>query len=200
MIIERNMKIHQESVEVLDAYAKHLKNLTPEDRYTRFCYNVKDEAIDQLILQILYNRNEHYLFSAVIDDQRVGFVHIAKEGADWELAVSVDKEYQAQGIANKLMDHAIVWGKTHGIHAVYMHCITQNSKIQHLARKHGLKTVERDGTEVTSKVELPSPTPMDYTSQFLHEQQQILEQIVNLQRRMIKNLNPVTYTQEHNIT
>jgi len=194
------MKIHQESVEVLDLYAKHLKNLTPEDRFTRFCYHVKDETIDQLILQVLYNRNDHYLFSAMINENKVGFVHIAREGDDWELAVSVDKEYQGQGIANKLMDHVIAWGKTHGIHTVFMHCITQNSKIQHLARKHGLRTIERDGSEVTSRVELPDPTPMDYTSQFLHEQQEILEQIVNLQRRMIKNLNPVTYAKEHSIT
>lgn len=190
------MKIQLESVDVLDVYAQHLKNLSPEDRYTRFCYHVKDESIDQLILHVLYNRNDHYLFSATVDDQRVGFVHLAREDEDWELAVSVDRKYQGQGIADQLMYHAIAWGKTHGIHAVFMHCITHNTKIQHLARKHGLRTVERDGTEVTSRVELPPPTTLDYTTDFLREQKELLEQMTEIQRRMWANLNPLTYTRE----
>jgi len=194
------MKIQHADISVLAVYAKHLKCLPDADRYTRFCYNIRDEAIDQFILTILYNADDHYLFTATLDDVIVGFGHLAREGNDWELAVSVDNAYQGQGIADTLIDHMITWGKTHGIHSVFMHCITQNAKIQHLARKHGLRMVERDGAEITSKVELPAPTPMDYTTQFLHEQQDILEQIVDLQRRMIKNFNPVTYAKTHTIT
>lgn len=194
------MKIQHADISVLAVYAKHLKYLPDVDRYTRFCYNIKDEAIDQFILTILYNADDHHLFTATLDDVIVGFGHLAREGNDWELAVSVDNAYQGQGIADKLMDHMITWGKTRSIHSVFMHCITQNAKIQHLARKHGLRMIERDGAEVTSKVELPAPTPMDYTTQFLHEQQDILEQIVDLQKRMIKNFNPVTYVKEHTIT
>jgi GNAT superfamily N-acetyltransferase len=193
------MKIQLESVEVLHDYATHLKNLTVEDRYTRFCYNVKDEAIDDLILQILYNRDDHYLFTATIEGERVGFGHFAKEGQDWELAVSVDKQYQGRGIADALMSHMIAWGKTHGIHSVFMHCITQNQKIQHLARKHGLRMVEKDGAEITSKVELPAPTPLDYTADFFREQRELLEQMTDIQQRMWKNLNPLTYVKEHSI-
>lgn len=193
------MKIQYESVDVLDLYAKHLKNLTPEDRYTRFCYQIKDEAIDQLILSMLYHRSDHYLFSASIDNNIVGFVHVAREGADWELAVSVDKDYQGCGIANKLMDYVISWGKTHNIHSVFMHCITQNTKIQHLARKHGLRMVERDGTETTSRVELPAATPMDYTAEFLKEQRELYAQIQELQQKMVTNLNPFIFIKEHNL-
>lgn len=194
------MKIQQVDISALSSYGKHLKNLTPEDRYTRFCFNIRDEGIDSLILNILYNTDNHYLFTATLGDDILGFGHLAREGDDWELAVSVNKEHQGQGVADQLMSFMIDWGKTHGIHAVFMHCITQNTKIQHLARKHGLRTVERDGSEVTSKVELPSATAIDYTTQFLHEQQDILEQIVDLQKRMIKNFNPVTYAKTHTIT
>jgi GNAT superfamily N-acetyltransferase len=194
------MKIQNESVEALDLYAKHLKNLPEEDRYTRFCYNVKDEAIDQMILQMLYNRNDHHLFSAIVNDKAVGFGHLCREGENWELAVSVDKDQQGQGIADRLMSHMITWGKTRGIHSVYMHCITKNTKIQHLARKHGLKTIERDGTEITSQVELPPPTPMDYTADFLREQRELMEQMHEIQRRLLANLNPLTYAKEHTIT
>ena len=193
------IKIQHKSVEVLDAYGRHLKKLSPEDRYTRFCHNIRDEQIDQLILQILYNQQDHHLFTAHYWDKIVGFGHLAREGTNWELAVSVDGEVQGQGVANKLMSFMIPWAQIHGVHNVFMHCITQNQKIQHLARKHGLRTVERDGQEITSQVELPAPTAMDYTSEFLREQREIYQQIQTLQHRMVQNLNPFIFVKEHNL-
>jgi GNAT superfamily N-acetyltransferase len=193
------MNIQIESADALSDYARHLKNLSPEDRYTRFCYHIKDESIDSFILNILYNQNDHVLFSATVNGQRVGFVHLAREGADWELAVSVDSQHQQQGIADSLLSHAVTWSATHGIHAVYMHCITQYTKIQHLARKHGLRVIERDGTEVTSKIELPQATVVDYTAEFLKEQRDLYRQIQALQRQMVQNLNPYIFIKEHTL-
>jgi len=191
------MKIQHADVGVLAAYARHLKNLSEVDRYTRFCYNIKDEAIDQFILSILYNQDEHHLFTATVNDTIVGFGHLARESEDWELAVSVDSGYQGQGVANRIMDFMIDWGKTRGVHSVFMHCITQNAKIQHLARKHGLRMVERAGAEVTSRVDLPAPTPMDYTADFMREQRELMDQMHDIQRRLLANLNPLTYVKEH---
>lgn len=193
------MKIQYADVSALAEYATHLKNLSESDRYTRFCYNIKDENIDQLILTMLYHQDDHHLFTATIDDRIVGFGHLAREGDDWELAVSVDSDQQGQGVANNIMDFMIDWGKTRGVHSVFMHCITQNQKIQHLARKHGLRMVERDGSEITSKVDLPPATPMDYTADFLREQKELLAQMTDIQRRMWANLNPLTYVKEHTL-
>ena len=193
------MKIQHADINALASYANHLKNLSETDKYTRFCYNIRDENIDKFILSILYHRDDHHLFTAEVGDKVVGFGHLARENEDWELAVSVDGNHQGRGIANKLMEHMIVWGKTRGIHSVFMHCITQNTKIQHLARKHGLRMVERDGAEVTSRVDLPPPTPMDYTADFFQEQRKLLEQMTDIQRRMWANLNPLTYVKEHTL-
>ena len=193
------IKIKHKSVEVLGEYGQHLKRLSAEDRYTRFCYNIRDEQIDQFILRILYDQQDHHLFTASLDGAIIGFGHLAREGNDWELAVSVDSAYQGQGIADKLMSFMIPWAQIHGVNNVFMHCITQNQKIQHLARKHGLKTIDRDGTEVTSRVELPRPTAIEYTSEFLKEQRDIYNQIQVLQRKMIENLNPLVFLREHQI-
>lgn len=186
------MKIQHSDISVLSEYASHLKNLPEADKYTRFCYSIKDENIDRFILSILYHADDHHLFTASIEDKIVGFGHLAREGDDWELAVSIDSKHQGQGIADKLMAQMITWGKTHGIHSVFMHCITQNTKIQHLARKHGLRMIERDGAEITSKVDLPPPTPMDYTTDFIREQRELLVQLTDIQRRMWSNLNPLS--------
>jgi GNAT superfamily N-acetyltransferase len=116
----------------------------------------------------------------------VGFGHLAREGEDWELAVSVDEEYQGAGIADGLMSYMITWGKTHGVEVVYMHCISDNKKIQHLASKHGLQAVERNSSDVTARVELPKATVLDYTSTLVHEQNELATDIVRLQRNWIK--------------
>ena len=193
------MKIQYQGVEVLGIYAHHLKNLLPEDRFTRFCYNIKDDGIDKLILNILYNQDDHHLFTATDNDVVVGFGHLAQEGEDWELAVSVDSDKQGRGIGDKLLSFMIPWAQIHGIHNVFMHCIAQNQRIQHLAKKHGLKTVERDGSEITSRVELPAPTPIDYTAEFLKEQRDLYRQIQDLQQKMVNNLNPFIFLKEHTL-
>jgi RimJ/RimL family protein N-acetyltransferase len=181
------MKIKHSTIEYLDQYASHLKNLNDADRYTRFGYNANNLTIDQFILSVLYNRGQHHIFTYLEDNRIVGFGHLAREGTDWELAVSVDTNYQGRGIANELMDYMIAWGKTHGVHAVYMHCITDNQKIQHLARKHGLKTIDRSGQEITAQVELPDPTAIDFMANFAREQTELATDIVKLQRTWLRN-------------
>lgn len=184
------MKIRKETAVVLHEYARHLKNLTHEDRYTRFGYSIKNETIDSVILNILYNLTDHHLFVADVDSNIIGFGHLARSAADWELAVSVQRNFQGQGVANALMDEMIKWGKMHGIHSVFMHCITENRKIQHLARKHGLRTVERSGAEITAQVELPDPTIIDYTRNYLEEQRNLISQMTELQKKFWSNLAP----------
>lgn len=193
------MKIQYQSVEVLDVYGRHLKCLTDQDKYTRFCYAIRDEQIDKLILNILYNQQDHHLFTASESDSIVGFGHLAREGADWELAVSVDSDFQGRGVGDKLLSFMIPWAQIHGVQNVFMHCITQNQKIQHLAKKHGLKTVERDGPEITSRVELPRPTTIEYTAEFFKEQRELLQQIQDLQQRVVNNLNPFIFLKEHTL-
>jgi GNAT superfamily N-acetyltransferase len=194
------MKIQHDTFDVLDVYARHLKALSPEDRYTRFGHAVNDYSIDQLILKVLYNKAHNHLFTACHNGAIVGFGHVASEGDDWELAVSVDQEYQGKGVASDLIRFMIDWGKVHGIHSVYMHCINNNKKIQHLAHKHGLRMIERTGSEITARVELPGPTVLDYSNDFMREQHELMLDMARLQKRLLENLNPLTYAKHHDIS
>lgn len=181
------MTIQHSNIEYLKEYAAHLKSLNSEDTYTRFGFAANTATVDQLILNILYHPADHHIFTYYTDDHIVGFGHLAREGNDWELAVSVERQYQGQGIGDQLIDHMIAWGKVHGVEAVFMHCITDNQKIQHLARKHGLKTIDRSGHEITAQVKLPEPTIFDYTNNFVREQTELATDIVKLQRTWFKN-------------
>lgn len=181
------MKIQHSKTEYLREYAEHLKALSNEDRYTRFGYAASAATIDQMILNILYHAEDHHIFTYYSDKHILGFGHLAREDDAWELAVSVDRDYQGRGIADELMSHMIAWGKTHGVEVLYMHCITENQKIQHLARKHGLKAWDRSGPELTARVQLPEPTVLDHTANFMREQGELAADIVKLQRAWLRN-------------
>ena len=184
----------------LALYAHHLKQLSVQDRFTRFGYAASDYNIDQLILHMLYNPGDHYLFMAAHGADPVGFTHLAKCNHDWELAVSVRGSIQGQGIGNQLMAYAINWARTHGVDSLFMHCIRDNQRIQHLATKHGLEVVERSGQDITAQVALPPPTPTDYTVDFVREQQDLLDQMMVLHQKWLSNFNPLARRQRNDIS
>lgn len=166
-------------------YSRHLKNLTDEDKISRFGYLITDYMIDKLILDMCYHPSEHELWYARTDDTRVGWGHLARNpDGSWELAVSVDKDYQRQGIGNKLISEMLEFAKFHQISELYMHCIEDNRVIQHLASKHDLTTRQRGAGERTAALEVPKPTFSESNSQRLKEQNEILKEMGKLRKRL----------------
>ena len=179
------MSIKYTGTRYLREYALHLKGLPQHDRYTRFGASVSETTIDTLILSMLYNPEMHHLFTSMENGKIIGFAHLAIDhGATWELAVSVDSDYQGQGIGDRLMSAAINWAKLHGIESMFMHCISNNKKIQHLATKHGLKVIERSGSEITSEMKLPEPTSLDHIKEYTGNQMHTLSKIARLNMKL----------------
>ena len=169
----------------INDYSRHLKNLTDEDKISRFGYLVTDHMIDQLILNMCYHPSEHELWYARTDDTRVGWGHLARNPDNsWELAVSVDKDYQRKGIGNKLIAEMLEFAKFHHISEIYMHCIEDNRVIQHLASKHELKTKEHGSGERTAALAVPEPTFIEANAQLWKEQKEILNEMGKLRKRL----------------
>ena len=169
----------------INDYSRHLKNLTDEDKISRFGYLATDHIIDQLILNMCYHPSEHELWYARTDDTRVGWGHLARNPDNsWELAVSVDKDYQRKGIGNKLIAEMLEFAKFHQISEIYMHCIEDNRVIQHLASKHELKTKEHGSGERTAALSVPEPTFIEANAQLWKEQKEILNEMGKLRKRL----------------
>lgn len=163
--------VHHTNIYKIHDYSQHLKHLAEEDKVGRFGYKVSDHSIDQMILSMCYNPSEHELWYARTETQRVGWGHLAKNhDGSWELAVSVQKDFQRQGIGNQLITEMLAFAKFHHITEVYMHCITDNKVIQHLARKNDLVVKYRGGGEIDSAIELPAPTVIEYGNMLYKEQ------------------------------
>jgi RimJ/RimL family protein N-acetyltransferase len=178
-------RILHSNIYALVDYSKHLKSLTQEDKSSRFGHAVSDHAIDQLILRMVYNPDDHEIFTADVDGKFVGWGHLAKTDNDsWELAVSVEKEYQRQGIGNKLIQEMLVFAKFHKIEQIYMHCISSNHAIQNLASKNKLTTRERGFGERTAAIELSKLNIFETNEQLMKEQAEVLSQIATLRLKL----------------
>lgn len=177
--------VHHTNIYKIHDYSQHLKNLTDEDKISRFGYPASNHSIDQMILSMCYNPSEHELWYARTEDQRVGWGHLAKNSdSSWELAVSVQHDYQRQGIGNQLVTEMLAFAKFHKITEVYMHCIEDNRVIQHLAAKNNMKTKTRGGGERTASIEVPPPNAYEVNSQLWKEHNEIMKEYGKLRNRL----------------
>jgi GNAT superfamily N-acetyltransferase len=180
------VKIFKASLYNLADYGNHLKNLNQEDKYSRFGTNMSDAGIDHIIMQMLYNSDDHELWIATDSNNiALGFGHMAWDGKSWELAVSVERTAQRVGVGNKLIKEMLEWAKVHNIDEVYMHCIENNKVIQHLAAKNKLITRERGYGERVAAIELPDPSIIEMNTQMFKEYTKLSEDMTELRLRMI---------------
>lgn len=139
-----------------EKYRTHLKSLDSASRNLRFAHPVTDEVIDNLCDKWDQEKDQHILFAIENEElQFVAMAHIALEG-EMELAFSVLKEYQGQGMGSKLMARAIQYCRTHNILHGNMVCLSHNSVIKHLCTKHGIQMHTEYG-ETLADIDLATP-------------------------------------------
>jgi GNAT superfamily N-acetyltransferase len=145
-------------------YRTHLKALDQESRTLRFANPYSDYLIDQFCDGVEANHKEHVLFA--IEDNELNFIAIGHIclAKPMELAFSVLKEYQGQGLGGKLLSRCVQWCRTHNILEGTMVCLPHNSAMRHLCRKHKIEVTIECG-EALADIKLPSAE----VSTYLHE-------------------------------
>ena len=161
---------------------QHLKALDTESKILRFGYVVTDESIDRLCSGFRRKSSKHQFF--VIENSKLEFLavgHVATEH-NMELAFSVLKQYQGNGMGDALMkrciQHCRVIGKLKGC----MVCLNTNTAIRQLCRKNGIKLTTEMG-QTLADIELNRPSFQTYIKESLDSN---LEVINYLNKRMPK--------------
>lgn len=144
-------------------YRKHLKNLDSESKTLRFANPLPNDAIDLLCDKWEADHEHNILFCIENDDlDFIAVAHIAiDEQHEMELAFSVLKGYQGQGMGTHLMKRAIQWCRTHNFLHGSMVCLSTNSIIKHLCTKHGIKLTSEYG-ETLAEIHLDHPSLQTY--------------------------------------
>jgi GNAT superfamily N-acetyltransferase len=145
-------------------YRKHLKSLDEHSKYLRFGYVIHDEQIDAICSQFEAEPEKNILFAIENDDlDFIGIGHIAIQD-ELELAFSVLKGYQGQGLGSALMKRVIQWCRIHNKLRGCMVCLSSNAAIKHLCLKHGIHIHSEHG-ETLADIELDSPNITTYISE-----------------------------------
>lgn len=135
----------------------HLCKLQSEDRRLRFGVVATDD----------YIRN--YVTKSLTDEDSVWFVigtneinaacHVAIYNGEGELGCSVDPECRGLGYAQEMFDRSVTFLRSRNVQDVYMHCLTENQIMKHIAHKNDMTVVSCYG-ETDAKVHVQPPTPM----------------------------------------
>jgi acetyltransferase len=145
-------------------YRKHLKALDRDSKTLRFANPLSDEVIDNLCDKWVADHAHNILFAIENDDlDFVAVGHIALQDG-MELAFSVLKDYQGQGLGSLLMKRVIQWCRTNSKLKGNMVCLSTNAAIKHLCLKHGIHIHSEHG-ETMADIELDSPNITTFISE-----------------------------------
>lgn len=129
-----------------DALARHLCQLSSEERRLRFGVALSDAAIEAHVAAINFGRDKLFgLFEE--GDALVGVAHVAlpaqSDGA--ELGLSVAAGSRCLGYGYALLCTAALQARRAGRRRLTMHCLAENRIMIHLARKAGMSVIGQSG-------------------------------------------------------
>lgn len=121
-----------------DKFRDHLLRLDKGSRRMRFAHGVSDAFIED------YAARMHDMGSIVygffVDGEVRAVAELRKLGDTWgkeaEAAFSVEPAYQDKGVGTELMGRVIRAARNRGVQHLYMSCLSENGKMQSIARKH----------------------------------------------------------------
>jgi GNAT superfamily N-acetyltransferase len=120
-------------------YGDWLSSQDDETRQLYFGMASGPGLIESLVERIEAQPDRHEILVAKNCTEWLGTLHIAKmSGSEVEFGIMVHKDYRGEGIANSMLNEAIVWARNRNYNELFMHCLGRNKPIQHLCQKHGL--------------------------------------------------------------
>lgn len=179
---------------IIDKYKliTHLQNLKGEDRRLRFGGSVNDEYIAEYV-EKSFTQDCKWFGIDHIDGHLVAACHVAVLDNDAELGCSVDREYRGQGFAQLMFDRAVTWLRTKNINHVFMHCLSENGAMKHIARKNEMTVVSEYG-ESDAEVDLEPPSPFTPLVDAYADRMAIYDMIYKNNLRMLSNMFEVDHT------
>lgn len=137
------------------ALETHFLALDADDRRLRFGTPISDDAVRGYVARIDFVRDG--LFAAQDDGARiVAAVHVAFTAGSAELGLSVLPGFRGQGLGNALFARAVIHLRNRGAREVFVHCLSENGAMMHLARKHRMRIVH-EGGETDARLAVDPP-------------------------------------------
>jgi GNAT superfamily N-acetyltransferase len=189
-----NIHIRQLSRLERSALERHFLALGSEDRRLRFGVGVNDFAVRTYVRRIDFESEAVF---GVLDDELylVGAAHLGRGEGHAELGVSVLPDHRRRGIGGALLARAHMHARNWGVRALFMHCLTENGAMMHLARKQGMAIVTEAG-EADAWLKLPPADAASYMGAVFQQRVALFDSALKRQlanaRRIADALKPGT--------
>jgi RimJ/RimL family protein N-acetyltransferase len=165
---------------------KHFLALDEDDRLLRFGQLVPDRVIENYVANIDFSRDTVF---GVFDDQLVlvGVGHLAylpDEGnkRTAEFGVSVTESARGRGVGSRLFERAAIRSRNTHVSMLYMHCLSRNSTMMHIAKKSGMK-IEYAYGEADAYLSLTPADQGSILTEMLQEQAAVFDYAIKRQTR-----------------
>ncbi|ASV97862.1 GNAT family N-acetyltransferase [Paraburkholderia aromaticivorans] len=169
----------------------HFLALDEDDRLLRFGQIVPDHVIENYVRAIDFTRDTVFgVFNNQL--QLTGVGHLAYLPAEGdkrtaEFGVSVLESVRGQGIGSKLFERAAIRSRNTHVTTLYMHCLSRNSTMMHIAKKAGMK-IEYSYGEADAYLTLPPADQSSIIAEMLQEQAAVFDYALKRQARQASRL------------
>lgn len=159
---------------------KHFLSLERHDRLLRFGTPVNDEQVTRYVGGIDFDRDLVFgVYNRMFKLVAVGHLAFADRDADKhkstekdqvaEFGVSVSKSARGLGIGSKLFERANIACRNNDVDTLYMHCLSSNATMMHIAKKAGM-AIHRDYGEADAYLKLGPADPASVLQEAMEEQ------------------------------
>jgi RimJ/RimL family protein N-acetyltransferase len=169
-----------------EKFRDHLLRLDEYSRRMRFGMATDDQFIDNYASRI--NDMQSLVYGFYVDGEMRGAAELRHIGEAWrpdaEAAFSVEKEHQNRGVGAELLGRVIRAARNRGIGRIYMNCLAENQRMQHLARKYEAE-LHFDHGEVVGKVVPSSPTYVTLWNEAIDDSNGFVMAVLDLPLRLM---------------
>ena len=142
-------------IEKLDTH--FINDIVEDDRRLRFGMQSSDDTVKDYIKGTFEHYGYKNIWFVVEDGEKiVASCHVAycPETNTAEMGCTVSPDYRNQKIGQELFNRGITWARMNGAENVFMHCLSENKTIQHIAQKNGMTVVTIDPSEKESTINI----------------------------------------------
>jgi len=98
-----------------------------------------------------------------------------------ELGLTVGPDYRGQKIGQELYNRGVTWARMKGAETIFMHCLSENTIMQHIARKSGMTVITIDPNEKQSSIKVDKNPMLAGYQDTVYEQMAVYDMMVRNQ-------------------
>jgi len=168
-----------------------IKDLVGNDRRLRFGGSLSDEAIETYLKSsfVDFGINNMWFIVDVESPETFGRKVVATCHVNYdvrtntaELGLTVSPDYRNQKIGQELYNRGVTWARMKGAETIFMHCLSENKTMQHIARKAGMTVITIDPTEKQSSIKVDKNPVMAGFQDSVYEQMAVYDMLVRNQK------------------